>query len=347
MRSFAVYLAVFLAASIPVLAQGAEACGVCHSSHMGQWKGSPHAMAWENERFQSQLAKYGNAEFCGRCHSPLSVWEEVDTRFETKTYQEAVEQRAAAPVDYDPKLVERPAPREADVNEGVTCGSCHLIQVFSPAGKREDFVGPYHTEAGHTGRETAGFKTLRLCGACHGRDAGDYFPGGTDPGDEFHHSGNRAVTFANETANCSSCHMPRKEGRLVQLRSFKDLPRREVGEHYFAESLYESISDALSLELTGAGESAALSITNLKLGHPLQVCPETTYRLVLAPVEGKKVGEPVSLDLPQAADLGIDQNVTIPLPFSITNGKQLKVELLAKSKGRAEQSVLTKTLQTS
>ena len=152
MRALFVSLAVFSLPIPSIVAQGAEACGVCHSKILSEWQGSPHARSWSSERFQSELQKTKHEEFCAKCHAALSIWEQVKIEASSEGAG-LLTPTVTEPVEYTAVLAEIPSARPDTLEEGDNCGGCHLIQVFSPAGNRSDFVGPYHTAEGHAGRE--------------------------------------------------------------------------------------------------------------------------------------------------------------------------------------------------
>jgi len=340
MRAVIVSLAVFSLLVPAVVAQGAEACGVCHSKLLSEWQSSPHARSWNSERFQSELQKTKNGEFCAKCHASLSIWSQVKIEAAPEGTS-ILEPRATVAVNYTATLSEIPSARTDTLEEGDNCNTCHLVQVFSPAGKREDFVGPYHTAEGHTGRESGQFKTLRVCGACHGRVAADYLPEGASLGADYYHAGAEAIAFLSESVDCNSCHMPRREARLVQLRTFRNLPPREVGSHTFAEARYDGLADAL--ELAAAGNQ--LSVTNRGVGHPVRVCHDSTFQISISAVRGKtEVG---SHQVPFLSDQRLlpGETIRLDLPFELQAGDTVRVQLTLEKEGAEPQTVLDQTIK--
>ncbi len=340
MRAVIVSLAVFSLLVPAVVAQGAEACGVCHSKILSEWQSSPHARAWSSERFQSELQKTKNGEFCANCHASLSIWAQVKIEGAPEGTG-ILEPKAAGPVAYIAALSEIPSARTDTLDEGDNCNSCHLVQVFSPAGKREDFMGPYHTADGHTGREAEEFKTLRVCGACHGRAADDYLPDGTGLGADYYHAGAEAITFLRQGVDCNGCHMPRREARLVQLRTFRNLPPRQVGSHTFAEARYDGLAKALEL----AASANQLSVTNRGVGHPLRVCTDSRFQISISAVRGKtEIG---SHQVPFLSDQRLlpGETISVDLPFELQAGDTVRVQLGLLKEGAEPQTVLDQKIK--
>jgi hypothetical protein len=339
MRAFFCLLVATLLFGAPLLGQTSEACGVCHSRHLGEFKQSPHARAWTGETFQAQLASMGTADFCAGCHAPTSVWRELDTRArEDAEPSDQLETEAAG--EPAPALAPVPAARADTREDGVSCGSCHLVQVFSPAGRREDFVGPFHTAEGHGGVAVEEFQTHRMCGSCHGRETADYNPPGATPGADYHHAGAVAVSFSHGASDCWSCHMPRQTARLVQLRTYRDLPEREVGRHTFEGERYEGLG--ASLEFVTSGGS--LRITNRGVGHPVRVRADTTYRLeVTASRGGTQVGKHEA-EILDVGGLPLGDTLEVALPFDVQTGDALAVRLIPARKGQPVASPAPRTI---
>ncbi|HSR67480.1 MAG TPA: hypothetical protein VLU25_06025 [Acidobacteriota bacterium] len=293
-------------------AQRAQDCGVCHRKTHREWTRSAHSKAWSGENFQAQLERFGNARFCSSCHAPETVWKQADL----------IPDKGEEPPPFQALLATRAPGRESDLEDGVSCASCHFIEVLRPSGHGNDFLGPFHTDAAHSGIEVADFRSFRLCSACHGRAAEDYRPGGS-PDPEFHHANARAFQFAFGKSDCGSCHMPARQERLVQFASFKHLPERQVGEHTFSGERYDMLQEALVMVLEGS----TLRITNAKVGHPLQVWPTSRYRIEIARMEGDTAVETTSRDLDQAArlELGDTVEVSVPFPAGDPGGIRIKI----------------------
>lgn len=299
-------------------AQVTTSCGICHRSLTNEWKKSAHSQAWKSASFQEQLRKYGSEAVCGSCHAPETVWQRVDLLpkaggQETPTFQALLHDRASI--------------RQEHLDDGVACGSCHYIKIERERTSGEGIIGPYHTVKGHQGNEVADFRSYKLCGACHGRPEGDYAAAVEKESDSgFHHSQVLPIAFAFQKSDCSSCHMPRREGRLVQLSSFRDLPDRMVGEHIFSGQRYERLAEALELTFDTQDGQTVLCLTNAKVGHALRISTTTTYSLVIAPTEGDEAS-PQVIALDMASTLQPGQTVRLPVRFDSPGGRGLRVEL--------------------
>lgn len=337
MRPVAILLGLFLLFTAFLAAQGSDACGVCHSRFFEQWKTSAHAAAWTSQTFQDQMTKMGQKEFCATCHAPMSVWEEVNLKEEQKP---DLLNPAAPPVssDFTPVVAKKLKARTAILEDGVNCSACHQIQVFSPAGKHEEFGGPYHTAEGHGGKETAEFRPLRLCGACHGRPAADYLPEGAAADPTYYHANSTAITFDEGKVDCANCHMPRKNGKTVQLRAFKTLPLREVGDHSFAANRYSGLAEALEISASGT----ALKLTNLKVGHPVHIRRDTEFELSVSALRGTQAVGKHSQPVFQIGELGAGQSLEVPLPFTVQAGDVVTVKVTVKEGSAAAKPAFEK-----
>lgn len=313
-----------------LVAQRPQDCAVCHRSIHQDWLQSRHSKAWKSPTFQTQLKQFGNREFCGSCHAPEAVWKRVDMQpglGETPTFQALLANRATFRGEY--------------AEDGVACSSCHFIEVIRPKQKGTDFIGPYHSTAGHGGTEVADFRSFRLCGACHGRPPADYQPGSTArPG--FHHSETRDFDFAFEKSDCAGCHMPARQETLVQLKAFKNLPERRVGEHTFAGKRYQQLDRGLELTLAKEGAATVLSITNAKIGHPLRISTDTSYRIDFSLMKGDEAVETRSVPLEQAESLRLGETLKLKVPFDNPAPGALQVEMYRKEGELWETPVLTK-----
>ena len=342
MRAVFVSLAVFSLLIPAVVAQGAEACGVCHSKLLSEWQSSPHARSWSSERFQSEVQKTQNSEFCAGCHASASIWEQV--KIEAASEGTGIlSPKSIEPAEYDAVLSGAPAARADTLEEGDNCGTCHLVQVFSPAGNRADFAGPYHTVEGHAGRETGEFKTLRICGACHGRGASSYLPDGASLGTDYYHAGVEAIQFNHDSVDCNTCHMPRREARLVQLRTFRNLPPRQVGSHNFSEARYDGL--AAAIEFSAAGSE--LSVTNRGLGHPFRICADSQFQIRISATRGnEKVGTHEQGFLTDRR-LSPGETMSLALPFQLQGGESVRIQITLQKPGEEPKAVLDQKIQAS
>jgi hypothetical protein len=329
MRNLLALSAVILSAAASAQAQSAEACGVCHSGIHSQWQQSTHAGSWRSPLFLSQVQAVGKPEFCAACHAPLSVWQEVNLKPETTALTPGASGAAdAAQLEFQALLALIPIPRKELFEDGVNCAACHSVPVYSPVGRGEEFVGPFHATEGHGGKPAEGFSDLRLCSACHGGDPAHFLPEGANLPPDYYHLAAVPVRFEVGSSDCNGCHMPRKTARVVQLRTFRHLPQREVGNHGFGNQRWEGLADALAFEVSGT----ALKITNQKVGHPLQINPHHKYSLqVVALRGGQEVGRHEQPVL-SPGELGMGEALDVSLPFSVESGDSVTIRMsLAKS----------------
>lgn len=300
-------------------AQMARDCSVCHRSIHQDWLKSNHSKAWKSERFQSQLKQFGNNEFCGSCHAPASVWKQVDMVGSEEQ-----------PASFQALLAKRAPWRNESPGDGVSCTSCHYIEVLRQRSKGSEFIGPYHSTAGHGGNEVADFRSFHICSACHGRPAEDYLPPSAPSSSGFHHLGAIDFDFDFERSNCPDCHMPARQEKLVQLKAFANLPERRVGEHSFSGKRYQQLATGLEFTLNREGGRTMLLISNARIGHPMRISPDTSYRIDLSRMKGEEAVETKPVDLSEAHTLTLGRTMRIPVPFENLAPGELQVDLFRK-----------------
>lgn len=341
MRSLLTLTAVILFVPSAAFAQNAEACGVCHSTHLSQWSQSAHSQAWKSERFLAQVQAIGKPEFCASCHAPASVWQEVNLNPQAPAQVEGVEAALPPSVpEFQAILALIPMARKSDWEDGVNCAGCHSIPVFSPAGRGEEFVGPYHATEGHGGKPVDAFVEMRLCGSCHGGDPAHFIPEGVSLPADYHHRAAVPVRFEIDSSDCSGCHMPRKTGRLVQLRSFRQLPQREVGNHAFESGRWEALADAIAFEVAGD----RLKITNQKVGHPLQINPGHSYSIQVVTMQGRQEKGRHEEKILGPGKLAMGESMELTLPFAVGADDKVTVRLSLARPDQPAQVVLEKAL---
>ncbi len=319
--------------TVDVGAQSAEACAVCHRDIHDQWQESRHAQSWKSQIFQAQMKSFGSERACGSCHAPSSIWQQLELTPSDRSGQLA---------SFDALLEEKPKYRGAETaDEGVTCSSCHVIEVVRPDSKGPDYIGPYHTTEAHQGNEVVDFKNYQLCSSCHGRAPSDYAAGTQDA--DYHHQTVLEYDFAFGKVDCANCHMPREEARLVQFAGYRHLPERMVGEHRFVGKRYQELQTALEMTVSTQGGKTTLSLTNARIGHPLRINAKTSYRLEMSLMSGDSAVESASVDLAQAASLDLGETIRLEVPFPTAPTSTLKVELFRREGELWEAKVFTKT----
>lgn len=337
-----VSIVLFVALCGVVSAQNSTACGVCHSNHLKSWSESPHAVSWSDSEFQTQLTKYGSEEFCGKCHAPMSVWKPVDKREEVTKAESLTQTIRDTKVEYEPELAAVPNGRPNEHEDGVNCGACHLVQVFTGVSKGEDFIGPYQTVEGHGGRETGAFKSHQVCASCHGHSADAYLPEGKSAEEGFHHAASKTVSFEVDAVDCSQCHMSRSTGKLVQLSSFRNVEKREIGAHSFTGERYSQLAGQLSIEVDPALGKVVLA--NEGIGHPLKICTETTYRLALTVSSGNEKVDSRSIDLEGVESLSRGSQMEFELPGGALKEGKVTVTLFVTGISGTEQKAFERTI---
>ncbi len=116
-------------------APGAEECGSCHVQQYAEWKQSAHARAYTGIEFKEQSDNYQDND-CLFCHVPGEV---LNPEQEVRNY---------------------------NLNEGVTCVSCHLYE--------QTMHGPHNSGALFSphaivknSKVNSQLESSQLCGVCH------------------------------------------------------------------------------------------------------------------------------------------------------------------------------------
>lgn len=340
LSAFQVVRCFFLAIAIlgaEALAQDAQTCGVCHQTIHAQWLKSRHREAWTSTRFQAQMLQAGSAEFCGTCHIPQSIWLPADLKPSSPDQP---------PPSLQLQLREKLAARQTERNDGVYCNTCHSIEIARAKAKSNELVGPYAAvSASHPGIQAVEFSTFKVCGTCHGRAPEEYMPHPSQADASYYHSRSWNYELKFGESDCARCHMPHRQQTLVQLKVFKDLPVRALGEHTFSGRAYSSLGDALGMEIKWKEGVAHFVLTNTALGHALKVCPETEYRLVVVRLEKGKVIEINPLQNFQPELLKPGESVEFPLAYGGPPGLSFQVELFVKKAALPEERILQKVVQ--
>jgi nitrate/TMAO reductase-like tetraheme cytochrome c subunit len=153
--------------------------------------------------------------------------------------------------------IERPTPRLANRERGITCASCHL----TPDGK---IRGPYGVQAPHATIKDERIKTSVACAFCHS-DGERVVGKQTQTFLEWREDFNKAGLGPQ---HCQDCHMPKTVRKLAE--DFP-VPERVVARHLQnGGHSFQRISAALTLAVGQPEEGKsklAFQITNVGAGH--------------------------------------------------------------------------------
>lgn len=153
--------------------------------------------------------------------------------------------------------IEKPIPRTASRERGITCASCHL----TPDGKTR---GPYVVDAPHETVADERIQTSVACARCHaegprvvGKQTQTYL--------EWREDFNKPGLGRQQ---CQDCHMPKTVRKLAE--DFP-VPERIVARHLWTGGhSFQRIGSALNLSITQPNTALpqfALQITNVGAGH--------------------------------------------------------------------------------
>lgn len=175
-------------------------------------------------------------------------------------------------------LLRQPEARSDHVGEGVNCQSCHLkIETIRRPGadpvKQEFFLGPYDTNATHPTRREPAMKTVRACVSCHGQ------PEATCQKQVQ----SLELSPLKSKVVCQSCHMPAKDGKLVQWINFDSLPTRKVADHSFP-GVHDpnTLRSAIVVETEVVEGLVVVGLVNRGSGHQV---PASPWRKLIALVQ--------------------------------------------------------------
>lgn len=148
----------------------AASCGACHKAIHDEWKGRAHNNAWVDPLYRKWLE--GRSEksqkSCARCHVPVSLLAEPG---------------------------KKPAMREDNLDEGITCVSCHKHdgKIHGPFGAETDAHPSVKNEL-HTPQGS-----VQLCNSCHKTAPSPVLPIGKDYEKSY---------ASKDRKTCVECHMP-------------------------------------------------------------------------------------------------------------------------------------------
>ncbi|MBI4858947.1 MAG: hypothetical protein HY815_01535 [Candidatus Riflebacteria bacterium] len=286
------------------LSRSAESCRVCHLEIYREWKESWHSKATRNRNFTLALQKWtaeGNhGDSCFRCHASRSIFLTAPPQsgFTPRVHvgpggakgpvqrHEAWQERAKMNTLEEPEpfaqreqhlfvqtrqemaaaMARQPLPRADLLGEGVNCQSCH-------EGPRNEQVGPYDVAAPHPTLKEPSMKTTRACISCHG---------------QLHAYCQKQVQaweLAPLSARkvCQACHMPARDGKLVQWINFENLPTRKVASHAFPGAHDpNTLRSAVRVEVEVVEGMVVVALHNRGASH---LVPGSPWRKLIALVQ--------------------------------------------------------------
>ena len=220
-------------------------CESCHSQIFDEWKGSPHAISWEDSLFQDMYAairaKDGGVE-CLSCHAPVAL----------KSGDRLVMEGASG--------------------EGVNCDYCHTLQAIpEPAGDLRYGSRPGKVKVGRAGEGRSiyheilgddGFGGASYCATCH------HFrnPYGVLIYSEYESwSGS---PYREQGTTCRDCHMPERTGKASNYGPV----RVDCSDHRFSgwrsiELLRQACTFAADLTVTADSIWIRTTLKNHGAGH--------------------------------------------------------------------------------
>jgi hypothetical protein len=153
--------------------------------------------------------------------------------------------------------IEKPKPRAANQERGITCASCHL----TPDGK---IRGPYEVDAPHETAVDKRIQTSAACAYCHSegeRVVGKQTQTFLEWREDFNKPGLGPQ-------HCQDCHMPKTFRKLAE--GF-DVPERVVARHVWTGGhSFQRIASALTLSIVQPDDGRpqlAIHVTNVGAGH--------------------------------------------------------------------------------
>jgi len=266
-------------------------CLRCHAAVGDEWRDSAHAVAWQDEHYQRELAsvRKSQRERCHGCHVPVPL---------------------ATAASEAERL--RPAARSEDRHLGVACATCHLdadgVTILGPFG--------LETEAHPTRRSERLLPRGDLCLACHSTTIGPVVALGPD----------YVATEQAEVETCVECHMPARRGPIANDPETQvDHPERSGRSHRLATPRDpQFLASAFALEAEVEGALAVLSIAN-RAGHrvPGTTNRRITFRLRVVDTHGETV-ERAQHTIDYQAYLPPDESVRVEVQKR--SGARLEVE---------------------
>lgn len=212
-------------------------CARCHLDIAREWAVSQHALAWQDEHYQEDLADTRRPESCHGCHIPAPLHA-----------QELAQKPKARPLE--------------DAHAGIRCESCHEAPDSTP--EKPVVLGPFGaaTDA-HGSRRDESFLSegkSALCITCHATNVGPVIGIAKD-----------FVTAerAEKDESCVGCHMQPVERRIANLPGGgeAELPVRQGRSHALQTPRDPAfLRRALALSVARRAGEVVLTVEN-RCGH--------------------------------------------------------------------------------
>jgi Cytochrome c554 and c-prime len=212
-----------------------EVCGACHPDKYQEWRGSMHALAFQDPVYQGELNKavraigHENARNCEGCHSPAGV---ISGEIKGAGL-EGLGAVARAGISCDichsvSEVTHLQTPTHAPENASMIL----FPERDTPNGPVRVKRGPFPPEAGcgagfHECRQSPLHLTAELCASCH---QSTHFEAHSPLGSTYQEW--KGGPYAQQGVQCQDCHM-------VDIDTFRRVadtltrPRRDEYRHYF------------------------------------------------------------------------------------------------------------------
>ena len=247
-------------------ATASEVCGACHKAIYREFvEGAGTDLNWSAMKFNPQSTKLLNVPSAmsktGTAHPNAGTdpWPIEAKRVEADGRECNVCHFPQALVypDVAATKIERPIPRAANRELGVTCASCHL----TPDGKVR---GSYAVDAPHETIVDERLQTSAACAYCHS-DGERVVGKQTQTFLEWREDFSKAGLGKQQ---CQDCHMPKTVRKLAE--DFPT-PERVVARHSWTGGhSFQRIASALHLAIRPSGDGRArmaFHVTNIGAGH--------------------------------------------------------------------------------
>jgi hypothetical protein len=274
----------------------AQDCANCHTDVTSHWQVSAHANAATDQYYQALTTLFIQergpeaVRYCASCHNPVGLMQgEIDVQAAQRI---AAQSGATA---YESRKLGVVLPISARASEGVTCSVCHQaahVAQNSASGTEptnlqfdlrgnllpNDVVAQISLRAAPNQHTQAMLRSTlnqaELCGACHNLRLPDNGMLLEPTYDEW-----KASPYAARGITCQNCHMPAREGRMVNS-GLPGLVAAHGGMPGVPSSLPKLANSAqllraaatlsiANVEANGRGLRATLLITNSGAGHYL------------------------------------------------------------------------------